>query len=139
MENGSRQTTSAKQARVEAGFMSWCFMTHIGPAQRTSTVPSSNACSANPAPGDRNSSTVSPLGGISADRVRGIERCVKHKAVILVEPKAHPSSPTKKEDPRPTGARVLLQRQVSDDTVAAQALDFASTDAEPTVQNFAAV
>jgi hypothetical protein len=36
--------------------------------------------------GDRNSSTVSPLGGISADRVRGIERCIKHKAVILVEP-----------------------------------------------------
>ena len=27
-----------------------------------------------------------PLGGTGANRVRAIERCIKHKAVILVEP-----------------------------------------------------
>jgi hypothetical protein len=60
IENGSRQTISAKQTSAEPGLSSWCFITRIGPAQMTSAVPSSSACSANPTPGDGKRSTVKP-------------------------------------------------------------------------------
>jgi hypothetical protein len=86
IENGSRQTISAKQTSTEPGLSSWCFMTRIGPAPddvggtvEQRLLRQSNA-------GRRQEVYCQTFGSMSAYCMRPVKRRLENKAIVLVEP-----------------------------------------------------